>query len=137
MGAPCTEAVFGLIWKLHFQDHLAGSESEQVPRKGREGSKTKLSAHPVWDEAVDTMLEDAASVPTRLPVPLPVCSNIIKSETGCAGPPIVTAGRHGAASGGPSHDVLVFPTFRGAARVPGRGRSCNLQDICVLPVVEC
>ena len=31
MGAPCTEAVFGLIWKLHFQDHLAGSESEPVP----------------------------------------------------------------------------------------------------------
>ena len=56
---------------------------------------------------------------------------------GCAGPPIMIAGRHGAASGGPSHDVLVFPTFRGAARVLGRGRSCNLQDICVLPVVEC
>ena len=47
------------------------------------------------------------------------------------------AGCHGAASGGPSHDFLVFPTCRGAARVPGRGRSCNLQDICVLPVVEC
>ena len=46
-------------------------------------------------------------------------------------------GHHGVASGGRSHDVLVFPQFRGAARVPGRGRSCNSQDMCVLPVVEC
>ena len=55
---------------------------------------------------------------------------------GCAGPPIMIAGRHGAA-GGPSHDFLVFPTFRLSARVPGWGRACNLQDMCVLPVVEC
>ena len=53
-----------------------------------------------------------------------------------AGPPIVLAGRHGVAGGGPSQNFLVFPTCRGAARLPGQGRSCNLQDICVLPVVE-
>ena len=31
IGALCRQAVFGLIWKFHFQDHLPGSEPEQVP----------------------------------------------------------------------------------------------------------
>ena len=97
MGAPCTEAVFGLIWKRHFQDHLAGMNlnKSQRPRaehgrKGCEGSKTKLSAHPVWDDTVDIMLEDAVAYDPARPVaddPVPVCSNIIKSKRGVRGRP--------------------------------------------------
>ena len=37
-------------------------------RKGREGSKTKLSAHPVWDDTVDTMLEAVVAYDPARPV---------------------------------------------------------------------
>ena len=57
-------------------------------RKWCEGSKTKLSAHPVWDGTVDTMLEDAVAYDPARPLaddPVPVCSNIIKSKRGVRG----------------------------------------------------